>query len=125
MSSYAGTPFKVFPTDGQFPLPAWDGEKYVYSCRAYVETAAFRRQLANKVSVGTWKRPLGTISTIFHMDAGKGTNNLVVPNKSGALKTHKAVMTDCTDNSVYANHFEKGFVVNMTFGLTSDPLDND
>lgn len=126
MSSFNGIPFKVLTVNTNwFPMVALDDEgKYVYQCRAFIEDVTKRRALAKWVSIVTWKRPLGTISIIGHVDAGRGKARLRIPDEGGTAKTHTAVLTSVTDVEGYGLYADKGFLADLQFVILSDPMDD-
>lgn len=124
MSSFNGIDFQVEAVNTNwFPAIAMDDEgKYTYQCRAFMASISERRALAKWVSLVTWKRPLGTLSTIGHVEAGRGKARLVIPNEGGVAKTHTAVLIAMTDVQMYALYRDKGFMADLSFVILSDPM---
>jgi hypothetical protein len=123
MSSFAGIPFKVSPSDGKwFPTIELDDDgKYTYQCRAWIATLSQRESLASWVSIVTFRRPLGTIAIIGHMEAGKGQATLSVPEAAGALKAHTAILTGMKSVTAYGALSDRGFMADLEFVILSDP----
>lgn len=125
MSSFNGIPFSVVAENTNwFPGVVMDDDgKYLFRCRAWIETISDRRALAKWVSLVTWKRPLGTISTIGHVEAGRGKAKLVIPDQGGTSKQHTAVLVGMTGVQAYGKYANKGFYGDLIFILLSDPMD--
>lgn len=124
MSQFNGIPFKVMvENERYFPMPELDDDgKYTFDCRAFVATQLARQQLHRMVSIVTWKRPLGTISVIGHVEAGLGKATLAIPDGAGFLRYHSAVLVKMSNIEAYALHSNRGYLADLSFVILSNPV---
>lgn len=121
-SKFDGIPFRIeVVNSGWFPNPELgDDGIFRYSCRAFFESKTELTQIQRRVSIVTWKRPLGTVSIIGHLEAGWGEGNLQVPLSGGRRKTYRAVLTSVTNTQGYARHRNQGHMADLSFVIVSD-----
>ena len=106
MSSFNGIPFRFEPeSDGFFPqfVRANDETRaYFLDCTVVVEGRANLNSLLAALSVGTVKRPRGTLGIVVHIEAGMpAPSALAYPSKSGTLKTIQALLWNVDRVQVY------------------------
>lgn len=123
MSSFNGIPFQIEAADSRWlPQPNLDDDgKYVFTCRAFFDTLAHRNQMMKHVSIVTWKRPLGTIGIIGHVEAGRGRARLSIPETGDSRANHTAVLVGMTNIQLHATHKNRGYMADLSFVLLSDP----
>lgn len=121
-SAFDGIPFRVEATTGSwYPNPELGDDGIArYSCRAFFASKADLTQMQRRVSIVTWKRPLGTISVIGHLEAGWGEAELRVPLSGGRRKAYRAVLLSTTDVQGYGKHRNIGHMANLSFVIVSD-----
>lgn len=97
MSRFDGIPFRVIPDDGYYPQPVRDGEG-VPRLRADIifDSDDHYRNLQDRVTIATYKRPLGTMVINPHIESMRGQNGgiklLVYPALSGRMRSYSAIL---------------------------------
>jgi hypothetical protein len=121
MSKFDGAEFQVVADGNWYPNPelADDGIAK-YACRAFFDKKDERDKMQRKVSIVTWKRPLGTMSIIGHLEAGTGDGKLIVPDSGGKRSQFRAVLTGMTGVRGYGKYRRKGYMADLSFVIISD-----
>lgn len=128
MSKFRGYSFKVFPESKQFPQVFWDGEFYRWNAKILIEGNSTLQNFRNLITVQTEKRPLGTISVVAHIEAGRTvTSVLEIPSYAGHIQfIDEALLTGLKNVSVYAGNpgggnADKQYTCDVEFLIMSDP----
>lgn len=121
-SKFDGVPFWVEAVDGKwYPNPELSEDGIAkYSCRAWFETKNDLDHMQRRVSIVTWKRPLGTLSLVGHLEAGSGEGKLQVPSSGGKRQTYRAVLTGTSNVRGYGAFRGKGHMADLSFVIVSD-----
>lgn len=123
-SSFDNAQFRVEADDTNwYPniAPGDDGQN-VYECSAIFDSKNDSDKMYKKLSIVTWKRPLGTMAVIGHMEAGYGTGQLRVPIRGGERKSYKAVLVGMSDIQSYAAKSQGPETrAKLSFVILSDP----
>jgi hypothetical protein len=120
-SSFAGVSFRVVPDDGFFPGPVEGSDGVVhYEADVLFASKSARNSLADKVTIVTWKRILGSKSYNGHIDAGYGSGTLVVPLHGGTTGSYTAVLVAMTDTKGYGRLATGEYTASVDFVIVSD-----
>jgi hypothetical protein len=106
MSSFNAIPFRMEPEgSGFFPqfVRANDETRaYFLDCTVVIEGRSNLNSMLGMLSVGTVKRPRGTLGIVVHIEAGTpAPSALIYPSKSGTSKTIQALLWGIDRVQVY------------------------
>lgn len=118
MSSFAGNSFKVIPNGSFYPGVEATDDGIRYKASVVIPSKATRNGLANKLSIVTWRRPLGTMSFNGHVEAGYGTGTLIVPSAGGVALTFTAVLVSMTNVEGYGREITDEYQADLEFVIT-------
>lgn len=120
MSSFAAIPFKVIPDGDFFPQPSRNSDGLIeWSASIQFATAGDKDSLHAKLTNVVWRRPLGTMNYNGHIEAGYGSDTLIIPEYGGNPKTYTAVMIKMDGEKGYGRYAIPTFQADVTFIITS------